>query len=421
MPNSKTEGNEMKGRNRNRRKIYSLVVTILTLLLIYLQTALAADQIDLSFLPFIPNRPPVTHNEYPTNDSRNVTLQVTCQITVSDPDNDLMDIYWYENSTDAWLSMGTNLLVHNGTYYCTYLLATSYLTTYYWEVIVYDGENSTTAVYHFTTEPTSPHPPSHPIPPEEPNQPPIAKITGPNNAYANETLVFYASKSYDPDGNIVEYRWDFEDDGIFDTNWTEDTLIIHSYSTPGNYTIILQVKDDDGAPAITSHKINIVQLIFPLKLPIPEINGPYYGYTNENITFNSTGTYDPDGIIINYTWDFGDNCTSYLENPIHSYSKSGNYTVILIVTDNDNLKNLTTTKAIIRDRVIKEPEKERELPLTFLLLLIIAIIVAIIIALLVLPRGYQVTVLIEKDESRKNKDDDIESKVDEILSESDDS
>jgi hypothetical protein len=428
----------MKGRNSKKRTKYSFIVIIFTLFLLSLQIVLANDQISFSFKFSNPNRPPVIHNnEYPTNDSINVRLKVICHVQVSDPDNNTLNIYWYENSTGAWVLRQTDSQVLNGTYYWTYLQATSYSTTYYWEVIVNDGEYFTTAVYHFTTEPMPSPPPSPPTPPEKTNQPPIAKITGPNNAYTNETLVFYASNSYDPDGNIIGYQWDFENDGVFDTGWIEDTLVTHSYSSPGNYTVILQVKDDDGAIATASHIIDVIQLEPSLQLPIPLINasfyyryinkniilpglnGPYYGYTNENITFNSTGTYDPDGIIINYTWDFGDNFISYAENPIHSYSKQGNYTVILIVTDNDNLKNLTTTKAIIRDREIKEPEKERELPLTFLLILIIAIIVAIIIALLFLPRGYQVTVLIEKDESRKNEDDNIESKVDEILSESD--
>lgn len=412
----------MKERNRKKRKTYSfiVIVTILTLFLFSIQTVSANDQINFSFKFCKPNQPPVIHNnEYPTNDSITVRLKVICHVQVSDPDNNTLNIYWYENSTGDWVLRQTNSLVHNGTYYWTYREATSYSTIYYWKIIVNDGEYLTTAIYHFTTESKPPTPPSPPTHPEKPNQPPIAKINGPNDAYTNETLVFYAHNSYDPDGNIIGYQWDFENDGIFDTSWIEDTLVTHSYSSPGNYTVILQVKDDYGAIATTSHIINITQLTFPLQLPIPQINGPYYGYTNESIAFNSTGTYDPDGIIINYTWDFGDNFISYMENPIHSYAKQGNYTVILIVTDNDNLKNLTTTKAIIRDREIKEPEKERELPLTFLLLLIIAIIVAIIIAILFLPRGYQVTVLIEKDESRKNEDDNIESKVDELLSESD--
>ena len=429
----------MKERNGKRRKVLSFIVIvgILTLFLASIQTVLADDQVDLSFMFCKPNQPPVIIKEYPTNDSITVGLQVICQLQISDPDNDIMNISWYENSTGSWHYIITTALVHSGTYPWPYLLATGYSTTYYWRVIVNDGNcPSITATYHFTTAPKPSAPPSPPIPPEEQNQPPIAKITGPNNAYENETMVFYATDSYDPDGNITGYQWDFENDGLFETGWMEEALITHSYSHPGNYTILLQVKDNDGTIATASHTITIIQLVFPLKLPIPQINssyyygvinknitlpgfnGPYYGYTNENITFNSTGTYDPDGTIINYTWYFGDGNISHLQNPVYAYAKPGNYTVILKVTDNDNLSNLTTTKAIICDRAPKTPE-ERELPLTFPLILIIAIIIAIVIALLFLPKGYQITVLIEKDDSNKDEGDNIESKVDEILSESD--
>jgi len=65
-------------------------------------------------------------------------------------------------------------------------------------------------------------------------------------------LIFSAHYSYDPDGIVIEYRWDFENDGLFDTEWTKEILITHSYSTPGNYTIKLQVKDDDQATGVNS-------------------------------------------------------------------------------------------------------------------------------------------------------------------------
>lgn len=44
-------------------------------------------------------------------------------------------------------------------------------------------------------------------------------------------------------------------------------------------------------------------------------------------------SYDEDGLIINYTWDFGDGNISYEQNPKHAYSNYGLYTVTLIVRD----------------------------------------------------------------------------------------
>jgi len=355
---------------------------------------------------------PTISNEYPRNRSTNIGLQPTCHVDVQDLGGEKLTVYWYEkNTTGAWVLSRTDVNISsNTTVYWVFSSAISYLTTYDWKVKVDNGYYSSTATYWFTTSetPSTPppqqppvSPPNYTIVPPMQNQHPIAIITGPSSAYTNETLVFYARYSYDPDGNITGYQWDFNNDGVFDTDWIKDKLIAHSYSHPGNYTIVLQVKDDGGAVSLATHVIKIMPLKPPLQLPRPKINGPYYGFINEKIIFNSTGSYDPDGMIINYTWDFGDGEFSYEKNPVHVYVKSGNYTVILRVTDNDNLSNLTTTKAYID---IKEAEKE--LPLTFLIIFIIAMIVVILIILLFLPRGYQITVLVEKD---------TESKVDRLL------
>jgi len=365
---------------------------------------------------------PTISNEYPPNRNTQTELQPICHVDVQDMEGDNLTIYWYEHSTGSWVLRKTDEnITANSTIYWSFSQADQYSTVCYWRVVVNDSTVNTTATYYFTTKPQPTSPPSPPsgggyTPP--PNQHPIAIITAPNSGYVYETIIFYAYYSEDRDGYIVGYRWDFDNDGVYDTNWMEDLLISYSYSKPGNYTVRLQVKDDDGAITTTAHNITIIKLEPPLQLPVPIINGPYLAYTNESINFYSNESYDPDGIIINYTWDFGDNCISYLKNPIHAYTKKGNYTVILTVTDNDNLKNLTTTKAIIIDRGAKEHEKERELPLTCFLALFIAIIVAIILVLFFLPRGSDHS-FDRKDESRKNKDDDIESKVDKILSESD--
>jgi len=321
-----------------------------------------------------PNQPSTIHNnEYPSNTSTNVERQVTCHIEVSDEGADLMTIYWYENSAGSWILRQTNSSVGNGMYYWTFSQASSYSTTYYWKVAVNDGIANTTAVYYFTTKPQSSAPPSTPSAP--PNQKPIANITGPFTGYVNQTLIFSAKYSYDPDGIITHYRGDFDNDGLFDTDWIEDILMTHTYSRPDNYTVKLQVKDNDGAISTDSYIIIIKQLEPPLQLPVAQANGPYMSFTNENITFNSAGSYDPDGIIIvNYTWDFGDKNTSYMENPIHSYAKQGNYIVFLTVVDNDNLSNTAIASIYIRD---PEPEEEKEQSLPILSILLMAIIATI--------------------------------------------
>lgn len=63
----------------------------------------------------------------------------------------------------------------------------------------------------------------------------------------------------------------------------------------------------------------------------------------KTVTFNASASYDPDGIIINYTWSFGDENITSTITPIitHIFTTTGNYTVTLVVKDNDGLTGST--------------------------------------------------------------------------------
>ena len=74
-------------------------------------------------------------------------------------------------------------------------------------------------------------------------QPPIASFTYlPLDPAVNEIITFNASNSYDSDGFIVNYEWEFGD-GFNKTG----EVVTHAYASPGNYSVILTVTDDDGA------------------------------------------------------------------------------------------------------------------------------------------------------------------------------
>jgi len=63
----------------------------------------------------------------------------------------------------------------------------------------------------------------------------------------------------------------------------------------------------------------------------------------ETITFTSTSI-DPDGDIVQWVWNFGDENTIEEENPTHSYTVAGDYLVILTVVDDHgiSMSNATT-------------------------------------------------------------------------------
>jgi hypothetical protein len=62
----------------------------------------------------------------------------------------------------------------------------------------------------------------------------------------NQTIVFNASKSSDPDGDTLQYRWNFTNDLNWDTGWLSTPAANHTYNQSGNYTVVLQVKDTAG-------------------------------------------------------------------------------------------------------------------------------------------------------------------------------
>jgi|GEM_PF-1875496 len=53
----------------------------------------------------------------------------------------------------------------------------------------------------------------------------------------------------------------------------------------------------------------------------------------ESVTFDASGSSDPDGSIASYSWDFGDGATATGQTVTHSYGATGDYTVTLTVTD----------------------------------------------------------------------------------------
>ena len=160
------------------------------------------------------------------------------------------------------------------------------------------------------------------------NRAPTAAFTWmPPEPTGVDLVRFNGSTSDDPDGVIMNYTWDFGDGA---TGYGLNTS--HLYMDSGIYNVTLTVTDDDGA---SSTKVNEVEI--GNALPIPTIVfSPEEPTTADEIFFNASGSIDPDGEIVNYTWDFGDGTVGYGAVPLHSYADNGTYNITLIVTDDRN-------------------------------------------------------------------------------------
>ncbi|NBP90705.1 MAG: PKD domain-containing protein, partial [Opitutae bacterium] len=83
-------------------------------------------------------------------------------------------------------------------------------------------------------------------------------------------------------------------------------------------------------------------------LPVASTTGTTQvgGMAPSTVKFVGSNSYDTDGIITNYLWDFGDGTNSTLANPTHVYTTAGTYTATLLVTDNSNGTGSATTAPI---------------------------------------------------------------------------
>jgi PKD repeat protein len=164
------------------------------------------------------------------------------------------------------------------------------------------------------------------------NQPPVALFTfSPANPFPGQTVTFDASSSYDPDGAITAYRWDFDSDGVVDAT---GQVVTHSFSSPGVYTVRLTVVDDRG---VTDDEVKTVNVVVLNQPPVAQFTvSPTSPAPGEWVRFDASSSYDPDGTITSYQWDFdGDGVMDATgQTAFYSFAAPGVYHVRLVVTDN---------------------------------------------------------------------------------------
>lgn len=152
---------------------------------------------------------------------------------------------------------------------------------------------------------------------QEGNAAPVAGFTWDTPVRPGEEFTLEASGSFDPDGNISEYRW-----SIGATGETAETV----FGSPGSYPVTLTVEDEEGATTNVTKDVVVTEN----EAPVPSFDIVYTGSDIlEDVRFNASDSYDPDGNITQYTWSFGDQDVTASD----SFQESGNVT--LTVVDNE--------------------------------------------------------------------------------------
>lgn len=172
------------------------------------------------------------------------------------------------------------------------------------------------------------------------NRPPMPAIASPDSVLTLMDAEFTAEGTLDPDGRIEGFFWDFGD-GNAENGWN----VSHEYLTSGIYSVRLTVLDDDGRSAFTSVSIEIIN-----RPPTPEAETPLEATQNTTVRFDGTGSYDPDGLITAWQWDFGDDSTGEGREGYHRYIEAGTYTWALTVVDDSGDSQEISGSIYIKDR-----------------------------------------------------------------------
>jgi PKD repeat protein len=168
---------------------------------------------------------------------------------------------------------------------------------------------------------------------QEQNRPPVAAFTAsPTEGVAPLAVQFDASGSFDPDGVIASYSWDFGDG-----NTASGVTMSHTFTSPGTFTVVLSVTDNRGATGSAQQVITVTDESGAVPPQASFTATPTSGEAPLTVSFDASASSAPGGSIVSYQWTFGDGSSGSGATTSHTYATPGTFTVVLSVTDNQGL------------------------------------------------------------------------------------
>ena len=150
---------------------------------------------------------------------------------------------------------------------------------------------------------------------------PVANFTTTTTAGCSPLVVNFQDLS---SNSPSSWLWDF---GNGSTSTSQNPTA--TYFNPGNYTVVLTVSNASGSNTLT--RTNYISVYSN-----PVINftaDDTVGCFPHTVQFTDLSTAGAGNTKTGWDWNFGDGATSSLQNPVHTYTSSGNFSVTLKVTN----------------------------------------------------------------------------------------
>ena len=169
------------------------------------------------------------------------------------------------------------------------------------------------------------------------NTRPVANAGGPYVVSEGMVVPFSAANSSDADAHALQYRWDFDSDGMWDTGWSDDPMAGYAWDDDWAGPVTLQVTDGELVD-IDSADVTVNNVA-----PTAQVEGPSYGARGEPLgfTFNAIDVSPVDqAATFTYQITWGDGAVeewegSSLTSVEHVFVDEGQYTVELTAVDKD--------------------------------------------------------------------------------------
>ena len=166
---------------------------------------------------------------------------------------------------------------------------------------------------------------------------PVAHAGSDQTVSVKTKVYFDGSDSTDPDGGNLYYSWAFGAGAKPATG--RGVKPSCTYTTTGDKTVTLTVRDTDNNVASDTVTITVHSA------PVADAGSDQDVSVNKTVSFDGSGSSDPDGGNLIYSWNFGTDATPSTGSgvmPSCTYSTTGAKTVTLTVTDDEGVSRSDT-------------------------------------------------------------------------------
>jgi len=182
------------------------------------------------------------------------------------------------------------------------------------------------------------------------DDPPTATFTSSATvALPNAGVSFDASASTpgDPGGAITDYTWNFGD-GTPADDAGDNADASHAFASPGIYTVTLTTTDDLGVSTTATEQVTVDAPAATFTTTPATVVAP-----GAPVSFDASGSTDPEGTITDYQWNFGDGTpvddAGTSTSVQRAYATRGTYTVTLTVTNSFGQTSTRTSTVTVDD------------------------------------------------------------------------